>query len=206
MIRVLLVASVALLGACKSSQAFLPRERATGVGPRGQTAAEYVLVADDDPYGDVRLWSNGARDDVTEAGEDVLVVRVGFEIENRSEAELWIDEGSLEIGDARTVGGGTVPFELVAGYGDSKVAPGVSGVVDFEFEAPPDVRARGLDQFEVRWTLRDGAGELFTEATPFQAWDPPRRAYWGYDPFWGGFGGFGTGLFWGLHFRSVRCW
>lgn len=175
---------VLLFAACSTQRYFTPRENTNGTGPGGHPAAVYALGGPP-AQGEVRVWSGGA--DFLDGEADVVELHIGFELENTGAEPLAIDTTSLQCTDLWIDDQRSGPLEPVRVSGQFEAAPGASASADAWFR-PAAARARDLDAFTLRFTVRSGDRVVLQQAVPFQPFLAADR--WRDDHFWyGGYGG-----------------
>lgn len=174
-----LIAAAATACACGSTpQSFVPAERATGETMRGYTAAEYDLDTEQGSFGDVQVFSRGAR--IRSIGGDPrTVVHVGFVVENNSDqpmelSRLQLDSSTLDRVD------NAEPFRV---DGPTTIPPDQRRVVSAYFAMPRGVDPQDLEAFRVRWRLSSD-GVVVSQLTPFV--EREEQYYYSpfYDPFY----------------------
>lgn len=214
----LLVVSTA---ACWQPRYFAPRENRNGSGPDGEAAASYDIKVDGrtDTKGELRVWSSGAKARFTDDDQEVVDLRIGFELENNGETAIELDTESVRCEELIVDGKLQEPLAPLEVIGSGFATPGTTSRIDVVFR-PPTVRPRDIDGFAVRFALRDDRGGEVNQSTPFA---PAVRQYrngvggW-YGSFgwyglggpygaWGPYGGFGPygGWGWGYGYRGWRC-
>ncbi len=191
------VALAVAASACTSSRAwFRPGENSGSESPGGFPAASYDVGRDSQAAGQVTVWSEGARLD----DRGMTVVRVGFEIENWSGAEV---ELVLAETDLRAVQTGSDLFEDLpySAMGGNAVVPDQKvGRVDLEFTIPEAwlTGPEDIASFHVRWLLLGKEIDALRQLTPFRR---DVRRYYGpyyYGPY------YGRSLWWGPY--PYGCW
>ena len=199
--RGLLVVPLLLLAAgCWQPRYFVPRENLNGTGPDGDVSAVYAVRdrGDGTSQGEVRLWSAGAKAHYAEDDSEVVDLRIGFELENTSDAPFELDVAEVRVEDLYLDGylqDYLAPHSIT---GTAKAAPGTTTRVDMVFR-PATTYPSDIDSFSVRFAVRDAKGQRVGQVTPFVPGNPWRNRVTvnsGYNSFgWGGFYG-GVGL-WG---------
>lgn len=216
---------LAVTAGCWQPRYFAPRENRNGTGPDGEAAASYDIKVDghDGTKGELRVWSSGATAHFTDDDQEVVDLRVGFELENNGAAPLELDTASMRCEELMVDGKLQEPLAPHQVLGSGFVTPGTTTRVDVVFR-PATTRPRDIDGFAVRFALRDDQGGEVTQSTPFapavRQW---RNGGWGwygsfgwygvYGPYgaWGPYGGWGpySGWGWGfgpgLGYWGYRC-
>lgn len=175
-----------LSGGC-ARESFMPAEKISGVSPQGYSAAEYDLSTKQGDFGEVRVWSAGAKE-VSYQGRERTVLHIGFEVENISDAPLRMPAEGVRLD---SVGLDDSVLEGIAVSrldGPTAIAPNESARIDATFLLPEGIEPDDLDNFRLRWEIRQN-GTVYAEWTPFveQAYPYDRYAYSPvYDPYYGG--------------------
>lgn len=174
-----------LAAGCWQPRYFVPRENLNGTGPNGDAAAVYQIAHDErDARGEIRIWCEGAEARYTDAGAEVVDLHIGFEIENTGPSPLELDLETVAIEELYVDGYLREPLTPETREGDGRAAPGTTARVDLRFR-PPTTYPRDIDSFSLRFAVRDEAGEMVGQVTPFSA-RPTGAALRGVgDPFWG---------------------
>lgn len=214
MLRLPAALGLVVLSACAASREhFIPREQVRAQSPRGWPAAQYDVTIAGEDAGEAKVWSEGTmRADVN--GEDRTILHVGFEIENRSGAEMHFDVDRARVVDVQGDGERFADLGAHAESGRLHIASAQVGLIDLEFVLPRGTRPTDIDVFRVQWVLGTSKGE-YAESTPFrvdtQRYYRPHYDYYGpyYSPWWGFGTGFAAGRFssriwWGP--RWGYCW
>jgi hypothetical protein len=201
-----------LLSCAATREHFIPREDVRAQSPRGWPAAQYPITIGGENVGEAKVWSEGTfRADVE--GDKRTILHIGFEVENRSGAELDFDVDKCRVVDVQGDDGRMADMAAHDESGQLHVAVGQVGLIDLEFVLPLGSNPRDLDTFRVEWTLASPSGQ-FVQSTPFRV-DTTRYyrpRYYYYDPWWGFGTGFALGhasghFWWGPHWHWHRwCW
>lgn len=225
--RGLLVVPLLLLTAgCWQPRYFLPRENLNGTGPDGNPSAVYTVGGGETEngerrkdYGELRLWSEGAKARYTEDDEEVVDLHIGFELENTSDVPLGLDVSAVRLEELFLDGYLQNYLEPHEVEGEILAEPGSTARVDMVFR-PDTTYPTEIDSFSVRFAVRDAKGELIGQVTPFVAgnqWGRRRGVgsalgygqfgpYGFYGPYgWGGGGFWGGGLWGGSFYGSRLC-
>jgi hypothetical protein len=179
-----LFAALIFTSGCVSSRAFMPTEHVTAFSPGGsQYAAEYPIVESGSSLGDVKVWSDGATRDGSDA-EPRTTVRVGFELSNHAGAPLRFDAKQLFLEELARKGepAGRVPPTSVAG--ETLVPPGQSRQLDVRFTLPSSVWPSDVPGYRVAWSVV--GRRVHSRKTPFaRVVAPPRPVDAWYYPYYG---------------------
>jgi hypothetical protein len=196
----ILCAVVWATGCAESSQFFRPTEHVYGETPHGFDEAIYNMVGPFGPFGEAKVWSDGA---FSEHGDSV--VHATLELHNTSGVPLVVRPEQLRLDPVR-VGSHLLhdfaPIEKQA----LSVAPGAFGTVELRFVLPPDIRPGEVSSFGLRWSVQNGP-QSYSQRTPFTeqvrrfangAYPPTYGFGYGYfcnpfDPFCRGPYGYGAG-------------
>lgn len=184
-----------LAAGCSSVQMFTPREAVNGTAASGVPAALYPLGDAQGRRGEVRVWSDGARE--VKDQQDIRV-HIGFEIENLSDQPLQLEADSVRLRrlvvDGVPRDGELAPEQSI---GSTEAAPGQTTRVDCWFDPGPGVAPRSVDGFDLHWRVKRADGSMaWEQVTPFGEWAP--RSYWDADPWVYGYWGYGP---WGYPYR-----
>ncbi len=171
------VVAIALsLSACAGTQRFDAAERATGLSPQGYGASEYDLWGPRGNAGQARVWATGAYEAVVD-GREMTVIEVVLELENNGTEPMVVSELRLDSADADGVR--ITDLAPVRVEGPGVVVPGDEERVRVFFAIPERYDPDDIEDFRLRWSLRQGE-RTYAQRTPFlQAPD------YVYDPFYG---------------------
>lgn len=194
---------------CWQPRYFEPRENLSGSSPAGRPAAVYPVgqSGDDTRSGQLRVWSDGARARYTDAGEEVVDLHVGVELENNGAAPLELELGSLRLEQLRLSGQPSAALPPAAVEGSPRAEAGETARVDVVFR-PPARYPRDVDSFGVRLSVRGGGDVLLRQLTPFAPAPPPGFYGPGYGAWGAGYGGAAVwgGPPWGGAYGWGRPW
>jgi hypothetical protein len=160
-----LCAALLVLSGCVSSRSFMPAEHVTAFSPGGtHYAAEYPIVEGGTTVGDVKVWSQGAERDASDA-EPHTTIRVGFEVANHDGETLRFDLERLHLEEMPKEGSppGRVPAASVDG--DPIVPSGQTRQIDVTFALPSSVWPSDVPGYRVAWSV--AGTKVHSRKTPF---------------------------------------
>lgn len=192
---------------CASTRYFAPAEHVTALSPSGaELAAEYTVREGAEQIAEVKLWSTGATRNAGDDDDDATVVRVGFEINNRSNAPVRLDTQRVFLEDVKLDDGSIERVRPATVDGATVVEPGREGEVSISFQLPGGSWPGDVRSYRVAWVLTNGG--TYEQKTPFvfvrRREDYGHPYYW-YSPYyyWGPYPGWYYGPY---RHRALPGW
>jgi hypothetical protein len=183
------------LPACTAThQHFRPAERAHAESRGGRPAAEYDLGVEQRRWGEVRVWSDGARY-AADGPQPGTRVHVGFELENALDVPLVLDLGETRLEGLEINGELFAALSPATPHPEHAAAGHSVRFIDLMFVLPKPVPADEVGPFRVHWVLRGPDDWNYEQYTGFVEDYPPPRPYWG-PTYWHVGYGFGWGHRW----------
>lgn len=194
---------VALATSCASNRYFRPAERANAETADGFLASQYELDINQQRWGEVRVWSEGAWV-WAEEGESDTLLHVGIEIENALDSPLALNLAETRIEEVRV---GDITIDRIDTHdivGEPQVDGHTVGKVHFEFTLPEGYSPRHVRSFRMRWQLLGPDDVLYEQHTPFTS----QRSRWGHRRYYAPPHWYWRPAFvgWGFGYRSGWCW
>ncbi|MBC7794322.1 MAG: hypothetical protein H7Z43_11495 [Clostridia bacterium] len=178
-----LIVAVATLTACATQSEALRASDSSSSSPGA--GAYYDIDPKGATLGDVKVWSNGAREE-----NDLIVVEVSLRMRNNTNEPLVLDLSGcgLEILSTKEVQ--AVEEETSAGV--LSVVPGALERITIKYTLPAKTDLDKVSGFDFYWRVMTPDGP-YTHSTSFQRAVRDTGGYY-YSPYYyGGYGGFGFG-------------
>lgn len=168
---------IGLAAGCASGpRYFEPTERVQGQTVQGYPIALYPLMGPSGPFGEAKLWSDGARE-----SDDHAAVHIGFEVHNTGDQPLEMGSDDVRL-DARLSDGTLIKGVAPApAAGPRNIGPGALGETDFIFSLPQGVKPYDVNELRLHWRVR-GPDRSYTQRTAFVRWNE-RSTYPGPYPY-----------------------
>lgn len=183
-----LVPCAAFSGCGPSRYYFRPAEKAVAESLGGFPAAEYEVSIGGQRFGEARIWSEGVerqeRDGVARG-----VIKIGFEIENTSEAPLDLDVAETRLRVIRKDAKAAVDCRPGPSVSEVRAAPHEVHSSHLDFALPEGMRPRDVRAFRVRWVIRasEKNEQQYEQYTAFVRLEPIYASYYWYSPWYYGY-------------------
>ena len=180
--------------ACATESAALRASDSPYNGPGA--GAYYEVTNDNHMIGDVKVWSNGAKEK-----DGRVTIEVGLRVRNNVDTPITVDPSGCGLELSRSQDTEVVDVEQETSVSATEVPPGQMVRVMITYTLPEKTNIEDIQGIDFYWRLIHNGG-AFTRSTTFQqvqrvgsgAYYSPYfyGGPWGpYGPYWGYGGGFG---------------